>query len=108
MAAPLGNRNAVKENRLWADAIKRSVAQNDGATLRKLADKLIEKAAEGDVSALKELGDRLDGKPRQQIEAVDDEGRALAIGLVAYQPVAVNHPAPVSTAPVSTTGTTET
>ena len=103
MGAPQGNRNAVKENRLWADAIKRSVAQNDGETLRKLADKLIEKAAEGDVSALKELGDRLDGRPRQQIEAVDDEGRTLAIGLVAYQPVAVNNPASLPAEAVSAT-----
>lgn len=72
MAAPLGNQNATKETRLWGNAIKRAVAQNDGAVLRKLADRLIERAAEGDVSALKELGDRLDGKAIQQIDAKVD------------------------------------
>jgi len=105
MGAPAGNSNARKENRLWGDAIKRAVAQNDGEKLRELADKLIEQAATGDVSALRELGDRLDGKPRQQIEAVDDEGRTLAIGLVAYRPAAeADNPVPVPAAPVSTPG----
>ena len=79
MGAPLGNRNASKENRLWGDAIKRAVAQNDGQKLRELADRLIERAAEGDVAALRELGDRLDGKAKQQVEATGADGGAIQI-----------------------------
>ena len=104
MGAPLGNRNGAKENRLWGDALKRAVAQNDGEKLRTIADKLIALASDGDVHAIKELGDRLDGRPRQQIEAVDDEGRTLAIGLIAYKP-ADHNPAPLQPEAVSTTRT---
>ena len=103
-----GNPEGAKKQRQWHGTIDRAIAQDDGKRLRAAAEKLLDLAAAGESWAVKELGDRLDGKARQQIEAVDDEGRALAIGLVAYQPVAVNHPAPVSTAPVSTPGTPET
>lgn len=68
MGAPLGNRNGEKQNRLWSEAIRRAIVQDDGKRLRMLAEKLLDKAAEGDVSALKELGDRLDGKAHQSID----------------------------------------
>lgn len=68
MAAPTGNTNSSKNNRLWADTIRRACIQADGAKLRAIADKLIEKAAEGDIQAIKELGDRLDGKATQALE----------------------------------------
>lgn len=71
MGAPLGNRNGEKQNRLWGEAIRRAVVQDDGKRLRMLAERLLDKAAEGDVSALKELGDRLDGKPAQAITGPD-------------------------------------
>lgn len=67
--APEGNKNSSKNNRLWAETIKRAVTQADGQKLRAIADALIEKAAEGDIQAIKELGDRLDGKPMQSIDA---------------------------------------
>ena len=73
MAAPLGNKNAVK-NRPWAEAINRAVLANDGQRLRAIAEKLLVLAEQGDVSALRELGDRLDGKPKQQIEASGPDG----------------------------------
>ena len=79
MAAPLGNQNARKENRLWAETIRRAVVQNDAQTLRNLADKLIELGAAGDVSALRELGDRLDGKPAQQVQLSGDADAPLKI-----------------------------
>jgi hypothetical protein len=79
MAAPLGNSNARKENRLWSETIKRAVAQNDAVKLRAAADKLVELAVAGDVSALRELGDRLDGKPKQQIEATGADDGPLRI-----------------------------
>ena len=103
--APLGNDNASKHKKFYS-AIDRAIAQDNGERLRQAAEKLLDLAAQGEAGAVKELGDRLDGKPRQQIEAVDDEGRVLAIGLVAYQPSETNNPAQVSTAPVSTPGTT--
>ena len=74
-----GNSNARKENRLWAETIKRAVAQNDALKLRAAADKLVELAVAGDVSALRELGDRLDGKPKQQIEATGADDGPLRI-----------------------------
>ena len=79
MAAPIGNQNARKENRLWGETIRRAVAQNDAVKLRGLADKLIELAAAGDVSALREIGDRLDGKPAQQLQLQGDEAQPLKI-----------------------------
>ena len=65
--APAGNTNASKENRLWANAIRRAVMQSSGKKLRSLAECLIERANQGDISALRELGDRLDGKAAQSI-----------------------------------------
>lgn len=69
MAAPKGNKNASKENRLWGETIRRVVAQNDSKKLRAAAEKLVGMAVAGDVSALRELGDRLDGKPHQSLDA---------------------------------------
>jgi hypothetical protein len=66
--APVGNKNSSKNNRLWAETIRRAVVQSDGKRLRTIAEALLNKAAEGDISAIKELGDRLDGKSTQQIE----------------------------------------
>ena len=63
-----GNTNSNKNNRLWADTLKRALIQADGNKIRAIADALIEKAASGDVSAIRELGDRVDGKPTQQID----------------------------------------
>jgi hypothetical protein len=77
LGAPLGNRNGEKQNRLWGDAIRRAVVQDDGKRLRMLAERLLDKAAEGDVSALKELGDRLDGKSPQAL--TDADGNPLTL-----------------------------
>lgn len=66
--APEGNTNSSKNNRLWAETIRRAVVQSDGKRLRKIAEALLDKAAEGDIAAIKELGDRLDGKSTQAIE----------------------------------------
>ena len=63
-----GNTHSSKNNRLWADTLKRALMQADGNKIRAIAEALIEKAASGDVSAIREVGDRLDGKPTQQID----------------------------------------
>jgi hypothetical protein len=75
MGAPLGNQNAKKDNRRWAEAINRAIAQDDGKRLREAAEKLLTLASEGDIQALKELGDRLDGKAVQSI--VGPEGESV-------------------------------
>ena len=67
MAAPLGNKNAIKA-KPWSDAINRALLANKGKKLRALADRLIDRALEGDVAALKEVGDRVDGKVPQQLD----------------------------------------
>lgn len=71
MAAPIGNANAAKENRLWGDTIRRTIAQDDGKRLRAIAEKLLDAAAAGESWAVKEMGDRLDGKP---VQAVTNDG----------------------------------
>lgn len=79
MAAPKGNTNAKKENRIWGDTIRRAIAQSDPERLRRIAERLLNKAEEGDISALKELGDRLDGKPSQAI--TNEDGSPLLQGI---------------------------
>jgi hypothetical protein len=68
--APEGNQNSSKNNRLWAETIKRVLIQEDvtGKKIRAIANALIDKASDGDISAIKELGDRLDGKVNQSID----------------------------------------
>ena len=68
MGAPLGNQNAVKENRRWSEALNRAIAQDDGKRLRAAAEKLLDKAADGEPWAIREIGDRLDGKAPQALE----------------------------------------
>lgn len=73
--APEGNDNSSKDNRLFANTIKRILVQDDkkGAKLRAVAEALITKATEGDIPAIRELADRVDGKVTQTIEADIDQ-----------------------------------
>jgi hypothetical protein len=75
--APEGNKNSSKENRLWADTIRRAAIQSDGERLRKIAEALLDKAADGDVSAIKEMGDRIDGRAIQQTVVSGDPENPL-------------------------------
>ena len=77
LAAPFGNQNAVKENRRWANALSRAIAQDDGERLRKAAEKLLDCAAEGEPWAVRELADRLDGKPAQAVVLAGDKDAPL-------------------------------
>ena len=72
MAGTLGNTNSSKNNRLWADTIRRAAMAEDGKKLRAMADALFLKAEDGDIQAIKEIGDRLDGKPAQVIAGDPD------------------------------------
>ena len=78
-----GNQLGAKR-RLFEQNIKRALAADDYQKLRRIADKVVELAEEGERWAVELLRDTLDGKPAQQIVATDTEGKALAIGLVAY------------------------
>jgi hypothetical protein len=80
--APLGNQNSIKNNRLWAETIKRVVIQGDGETLRRVAETLIQKAQEGDIAAIRELGDRLDGKSVATTELSGTDGAPMMVRVI--------------------------
>ena len=67
MAAPKGNQNGRKENRLITDALRRVVTQNP-EKLKIACEKVLEDAMEGDKYALSFIADRLDGKPSQSVD----------------------------------------
>lgn len=71
MAAPEGNDNSSVNNRLWANTIRRAIAQSDADRLRRIAEKLLSEAEEGKPWAMRELGDRIDGKAAQAIVGAD-------------------------------------
>lgn len=79
MGAPLGNQNAVKENRRWQNTLNRAISQDDSKRLRDAAEALLDKAAAGEPWAIKELGDRLDGKAAQQIVLAGDADNPLRV-----------------------------
>jgi len=81
MAAPEGNSNSIKSNRLWGETIKRACMQNDGQRLRRIAERLLDQAEEGNIAAIKEIGDRLDGKSAQII-AGDSENPLTVISKI--------------------------
>jgi hypothetical protein len=72
MGAPIGNSNASKENRRWAETLNRAIAQDDSKRLRAAAEALLDQAAKGDLPAIRELADRLDGKPHQTLSGPND------------------------------------
>lgn len=83
-----GNTHSSKNNRLWAETLRRAVIQSDAERLRMIAEALLDKAASGDVSAIKELGDRLDGKAiaTQEITGADGSNLPLSIGIRFVEP----------------------
>jgi hypothetical protein len=82
MGAPAGNTNSSTDNRLWANTIRRAIAQGDPEKLRKIAEKLLSMAEEGDLQAIKELGDRVDGKAKQATEISGPDGGAIPMKTV--------------------------
>jgi hypothetical protein len=83
-----GNTYSSRNNRLWADTLRRAVVQSDAERLRMIAEALIDKAASGDVSAIKELGDRLDGKSvaTQELTGPDGSNLPSGIGILFVKP----------------------
>jgi len=70
MAAPEGNINW--KGKVWNDALRKAIVQDDGLRLRKAAEKLLDKAADGEAWAVKEIADRLDGKAAQDVKLEAD------------------------------------
>ena len=68
-----GNQNA-KKGKLFYDALRIALVQEDRKSLRKITDKLVKAAEEGDAWAVKEIMDRMDGKPVQSTEITGADG----------------------------------
>jgi hypothetical protein len=67
--APKGNQNAKgRKQKLFDDALRRAIAQDDKDRLRTAAESLLTQAASGEQWAIKELADRMDGKPVQSVD----------------------------------------
>ena len=75
-----GNQNAVK-GKLWNDALRRAIAQDDKNRIRSAVEKLLTLAADGEPWAIKELADRLDGKPKQETVLENSDGSPLLAGI---------------------------
>lgn len=88
-----GNPNGTKREKKFLAALERAIAQDQEQRLRDAAEKLLDFAAAGEPWAINMLADRLDGRPKQQIEATDEQGRTLAIALVSYDPAQLQAPA---------------
>lgn len=71
--APVGNQNG-KKGKLFYDALRVALVQEDKKKLRKITEKLVEAAEEGEPWAVKEIMDRMDGKPVNTTELTNAEG----------------------------------
>lgn len=74
-----GNPEGSSKQKRFFNALDRAIVQEDGARLRKAAEKLLDLAAEGEPFALQMLADRLDGKAVQQIDANVDGNLTVEI-----------------------------
>jgi len=81
VGAPVGNTNSNKNNRIWANTIRKLAIQEDYKRIHAIAEKLFENAQEGDLGAIKEIGDRLDGKSIATQEITGADGKDLPIGI---------------------------
>jgi hypothetical protein len=79
-----GNPDGSKKRKRFEAALDRALVQDDYKALRNCVNKVLELAQEGEQWAVLLLRDTLDGKPAQQVVATDNDGRPLAIALVAY------------------------
>jgi len=88
VGAPVGNTNSNKNNRIWANTIRKLAVQEDYKRIHVIAEKLFEKAAEGDLGAMKEVGDRLDGKAiaTQELTGPDGSNLPSGIGILFVKP----------------------
>lgn len=86
VGAPEGNKNAAK-SRMFEQAVIRAIkardaeAQEDGKTLREIAENLLDKALV-EIAAMVQLRDTLDGKPAQQVQLSGDAENPLVTRIV--------------------------
>jgi hypothetical protein len=78
--APIGNQNG-KKGKLFYDALRVALVQEDRKKLRKITEKLIEAAENGDAWAVKEIMDRMDGKPVNTTELSGVDGSILKMAV---------------------------
>ena len=84
--APIGNKNAQK-GRMWNDALRKPIAQDDGRRLRVSVEQLLNLASNGEPWAIKELADRLDGRSKQvNVLEASDEPELKTIQIVFVSP----------------------
>ena len=81
VGAPEGNDNA-KKGKLFYDALRKILVQNDQLKLRKISEKLAEAAEKGEAWAVKEIMDRMDGKAVAIQEIQGPDGTQLKAGFV--------------------------
>lgn len=74
-----GNPKGRLSEKVFADAIRMAVSEEDKITgkrkLRAIADKLVEEALKGESWAIQQVADRLDGKPAQESTVTVDDKR---------------------------------
>jgi hypothetical protein len=75
-----GNQNG-KKGKLFFDALRVALVQEDRKKLRKITEKLIEAAENGDAWAVKEIMDRMDGKPVNTTELSGVDGGILKMAV---------------------------
>ena len=81
--APIGNQNG-KKGKLFYDALRIALLQEDRKRLRNITDKLVKAAENGDAWAVKEIMDRMDGKPVQATEISGTDGAPMDLRLIEF------------------------
>jgi hypothetical protein len=81
--APVGNQNGRK-GKLFYDALKVALVQEDRKKLRNITDKLVKSAENGEPWAIKEVMDRIDGKPVNTTELSGTDNSPLRM-VVAWE-----------------------
>jgi hypothetical protein len=77
--AKRGRPKGAWSEKRFKDALSAAVSQKEKGVprLRLIAEQLAKAAMDGDVMAIREVADRLDGKAKQQIDAVVREERMV-------------------------------
>ena len=81
--APIGNNNN-KKGKLFYDALRVALIQEDRKKLRNITDKLVKSAEDGEPWAIKEIMDRIDGKPVNTTELSGTDNTPLKL-VVAWE-----------------------
>jgi hypothetical protein len=85
MAATDTKPRGGKPDKHVRDALIAAARQNDFASLKRMAEKVLEKAMEGDMQAVTFIADRIDGKAVQPIVGDDEHPKlfeSITVNLV--------------------------